>query len=53
LALSLIGVIRDQRKGYAIAILVVSAVFTFFLLRSYGIFDHAIPGFRPNVVTHP
>lgn len=49
LVLSVVGVIRDQRKGYALVILLVSAVFTILLLRSYGILDHSVPAFRPGI----
>ena len=46
LVLSLIGVIRDQRKRYAIVILLVSAAFTILIFRSYGILPHSVPSFR-------
>jgi hypothetical protein len=49
LGLSVIGVIRDQRKWYALAILVVSAAFTILLLWSSGILHHPVPAFRPGV----
>jgi hypothetical protein len=53
LVLSLIGVIRDQRKGYAIVMVLVSATFTILIFQSYGILRHSVPAFRPGVLTHP
>jgi len=50
---SSIGVIRDRHKGYALAILLVSAVVTLLVFRSYGILSHPVPSFRPGALTRP
>jgi hypothetical protein len=49
LILSTIGVVRDQRRLYAIVMLLVSAAFLILVLRSYGIPHSAVPAFHPGI----